>query len=71
MFKVIFKAEKDGVIVPQTLEEYCVKASTSGDSDPNNEDCILDDLDELEPYDNDDDDSNYNESNTDSGNEES
>ena len=65
-------AEKDGVIVPQTLEEYCVKASSSKDNE-SNEDCILDDLDYLDPYDNIDDDdsnSNYNESNTDSGNEE-
>jgi ubiquitin-conjugating enzyme E2 R len=65
-------AEKDGVIVPQTLEEYCIKASSSKDNE-SNEDCILDDLDYLDPYDNNDDDdtnSNYNESNTDSGNEE-
>ena len=64
-------AEKDGVTVPQTLEEYCIKASSSKDNE-SNEDCILDDLDDLDPYDNNDDDSNsnYNESNTDSGNEE-
>ena len=65
-------AEKDGVIVPQTLEEYCVKSTSGKENDQNNEDCILDDLDDLDPYDNNDDDenSNYNESNTDSGNEE-
>lgn len=64
-------AEKDGVTVPQTLEEYCIKASSSKDNE-SNEDCILDDLDDLDPYDNNDDDSNsnFNESNTDSGNEE-
>ena len=64
-------AEKDGVIVPLTLEEYCIKASSSKDNE-SNEDCILDDLDDLDLYDNNDDDSNsnYNESNTDSGNEE-
>ena len=65
-------AERDGVAVPQTLEEYCVKASSSKDYDNNNDDCILDYLDDLDPYDNNDDsDCNYNESNTDSGNEES
>jgi hypothetical protein len=59
--------------VPTTLEQYCIKASTSKETE-SNEDCIFDDLDDLDPYDNNDDDdsnSNYNEdSNTDSGNEE-
>lgn len=68
-------AEKDGVVVPQTLEEYCIKTTSASCSYQNdqNDDCILDDLDDLDPYDNDDDDaeSNYAESNTDSGNEES
>ena len=65
-------AEKDGVVVPQTLEEYCIKQSTSKESNEQNEDCILDDLDDLDPYDNNDDNnSQYDESNTDSGNEES
>jgi ubiquitin-conjugating enzyme E2 R len=64
-------AEKDGVRVPITLEEYCVRASTSrNDAD---DDCILDDLDDLDPYDIDeydeDNDSQCN-SITDSGNEE-
>ncbi len=56
--------------VPQTLEEYCVKQG-SHSKDDQNDDCILDDLDDLDPYDYDDSNSNYNESNTDSGNEES
>ena len=64
------EAEKDGVIVPQTLEEYCIKNGSLKECDQN-DDCILDDLDDLDPYDNDDTNSNYNESNTDSGNEES
>ncbi|RNA12426.1 ubiquitin-conjugating enzyme E2 R2 [Brachionus plicatilis] len=65
-------AEKDGVYVPQTLEEYCVKASGSKEYDNANDDCIMDDLDDLDPYENNDDsDCNYDESNTDSGNEES
>lgn len=65
-------AERDGVYVPQTLEEYCVKASGSKDYDNTNDDCILDYLDDLDPNDNNDDsDFNYDESNTDSGNEES
>ena len=64
-------AEKDNVIVPVTLEDYCVKLSASKEID-HNEDCILDDLDDIDPYDNNDDsNSNYNDSNTDSGNEES
>lgn len=65
-------AEKDGITVPQTLEEYCIKTNTNKDNNDLNEDCILDDdLDDLDPYDNNDDsNSNYNESNTDSGNEE-
>lgn len=67
-------AEKDGVIVPQTLEEYCIKTTSASCSYNNdlNDDCI-DDLEDLDPYDNNDDDENsdYNESNTDSGNEES
>ena len=49
-------AEKDGVIVPQTLLEYCVKASTSSSRDAENDDCILDDLDDLDPYEHNDDD---------------
>ena len=54
--------------MPTTLEEYCIKASTASKNNDQNEDCILDDLD---PYDNNDDsNSNYNESITDSGNEE-
>lgn len=61
-------AEQDDVLVPQTLEEYCIKASSAMKNNDLNEDCILDDLD---PFDNNDDtNSNYNESNTDSGNEE-
>lgn len=32
-------AEKDGVIVPTTLEEYCVQASTSRNEE--HDDCIL------------------------------
>ncbi len=32
-------AEKDGVRVPTTLEEYCVQASTSRNEE--NDDCIL------------------------------
>lgn len=65
-------AEKDGVIVPQTLEEYCIKTSSSSKDNDHNEDCILDELDDLDPYDNNEDtNSNYNDSNTDSGNEES
>jgi ubiquitin-conjugating enzyme E2 R len=67
-------AEKDGVIVPQTLEQYCIKASTSKDSEQN-EDCIFDEFDCFDPYDNnndddDEDNSDYDDSNTDSGNEE-
>lgn len=64
-------AEKDGVIVPTTLEEYCVQASTSRNEE--NDDCILDDLDDLDPYDideYDEDDNSQCNSNTDSGNEE-
>ncbi len=61
-------------MVPQTLEEYCIKtssASAAGRDNDQNEDCILDELDDLDPFDNNDDaSSNYNESNTDSGNEE-
>ncbi len=54
--------------MPLTLEEYCIKSSSHLKNNDQNEDCILDDLD---PYDNNDDsNSNYNESNTDSGNEE-
>ena len=65
-------AEKDGVIVPQTLEEYCIKTSSCSKDNDHNEDCILDELDDLDPYDNNEDtNSNYNDSNTDSGNEES
>jgi ubiquitin-conjugating enzyme E2 R len=65
------EAEKDGIVVPQTLEEYCVKSSK--ENNDQNEDCILDDLDDLDPFDNNDDenDLDYDESNTDSGNEES
>jgi ubiquitin-conjugating enzyme E2 R len=66
-------SEKDGVHVPTTLEEYCIKPSSSKDTE-SNEDCILDDLDDLDPYDNNDDDddsnSDFNDSNTDYGNEE-
>jgi ubiquitin-conjugating enzyme E2 R len=61
-------AEKDGVQVPTTLEEYCVKTVQKDDQ---NEDCILDELDDIDPYDADDINSNYTNSNTDSGNEES
>ena len=62
-------AKKDGVTVPETLEDYCIKLNESNEP---NEDCILDDLDDLDPYDNNDDyDSQEDESNTDSGNEES
>jgi ubiquitin-conjugating enzyme E2 R len=61
-------AEKDDVKVPTTLEEYCVKTVPKDDI---NEDCILDELDDIDPYDGDDTNSNYNSSNTDSGNEES
>lgn len=61
-------AEKDGVQVPTTLEEYCVKTVPKDDQ---NEDCILDELDDIDPYDADDINSNYTNSNTDSGNEES
>ena len=61
-------AEKDGVQVPTTLEEYCVKTVPKDDQ---NEDCILDELDDIDPYEADDINSNYNNSNTDSGNEES
>lgn len=79
-------AEKDGVVVPQTLEEYCIKTSSSAAAassayhSDHNDDCILDDLDDLDPYDHNDDDddddqddggSDYAQSNTDSGNEES
>jgi ubiquitin-conjugating enzyme E2 R len=64
-------AEKDGVVVPITLEEYCIKQSSSKDSNEQNEDCILDDLDDLDPYDNNDDNNSQYESNDDSGNEES
>jgi len=75
-------ADKDGVVVPQTLEEYCIKTSSAATSssyqNDQNDDCILDDLDDLDPYDNNDDeyegggDSDYgHQSNTDSGNEES
>lgn len=79
-------ADRDGVVVPQTLEEYCIKTTSAGASAYNsdqNDDCILDDLDDLDPYDNNDDedegddDDNQNDSdyaaqsNTDSGNEES
>ncbi len=60
-------AENDGIIVPLTLEEYCVKSMPKDDQ---NEDCILDELDDIDPYDGDDVNSNYNDSNTDSGNEE-
>lgn len=67
------EAEKDGVTVPTTLEEYCVRASTSRNEE--NDDCILDDLDDLDPYDIDDydedeDDDSQCQSYTDSGNEE-
>jgi len=61
-------AEKDGVIVPITLEDYCVKSVPKEET---HEDCIYDELDDMDPFDNDDDDENYNDSNTDSGNEES
>ncbi len=64
-------AEKDGVVVPQTLEDYCIKTCTSKELNEPNEDCILDDLDDLDPYDNNDDNNSQYESNTDSGNEES
>jgi hypothetical protein len=64
------KSEKDGVKVPQTLEEYCIKNTAGAKDCDANDDCILDDLDDLDPYENDDTNSNYNESNTDSGNEE-
>lgn len=64
-------AERDGVQVPTTLEEYCVKSAPNDEENNNYEDCILDELDDLNPYDADDMDSNYDESNTDSGNEES
>jgi ubiquitin-conjugating enzyme E2 R len=73
-------ADKDGVVVPQTLEEYCIKTTSASCSYNNdqNDDCILDDLDDVDAYDNNNDDddddeenSQYNESNTDSGNEES
>ena len=75
-------ADKDGVVVPQTLEEYCIKTSSAATSssyqNDQNDDCILDDLEDLDPYDNNDDecegggDSDYgHQSNTDSGNEES
>ena len=61
-------AEKDGVIVPTTLEDYCVKSSQKEDQ---NEDCIYDELDDMDPFDNDDDNCDYDDSNTDSGNEDS
>lgn len=46
-------AEKDNVLVPQTLEEYCIKASTSKASKNNGSDydCIMDDLDDMDPFD--------------------
>jgi len=62
-------AEKDGVVVPITLEEYCIKQSSSKDSNEQNEDCILDDLDDLDPYDNNDDNNSQYESNDDSEND--
>ena len=37
-------AENDDVLVPQTLEEYCIKASSAMKNNDQNEDCILDDL---------------------------
>lgn len=54
--------------MPTTLEEYCVKTVPKDDQ---NEDCILDELDDIDPYDADELNSNYSNSNTDSGNEES
>ncbi len=68
MTATLADAEKDGVQVPTTLEEYCVKTVPKDDQ---NEDCILDELDDIDPYDADDINSNYTNSNTDSGNEES
>ena len=62
-------AEKDGVVVPRTLEEYCIKPKSreSEDSDLNDfyyEEDYLDDEDDEDNYD-------YESDGEDSGNEES
>lgn len=64
------EAEKDGVVVPLTLQEYCVSSAPKTESDPINEVDFYDD-DYGDDCDDDDDDNMYYDDDDDSGNEES
>lgn len=61
-------AEKDGVVVPRTLEEYCVKSKVR---ESDNSDLLQDFYDDDDYLDDDDDDYVYETDDDDSGNEES
>lgn len=66
------EAEKDNVVVPTTLEEYCIKhkskpAETEADMTDFYDDDYADDMDD----DDEDDEEEYNDDNEDSGNGES
>ena len=92
-------AERDGVVVPLTLDDYCVKASSASTSAKskddndydddgtnliNNDDYMIDDMDDMELFEDNEDDEDDNEededgdgdgdddvSNNDSGNDHS